>query len=63
MSPNAVRNAVRHGNQSVTEIVATGYHGRCSRRYVPSVVRIPRFPLNLGKVDQFIAVSVTVRSD
>jgi hypothetical protein len=34
---------------------------RCSRRYAPNVVRIPRYPLNPAKAGRFIAVNAFLK--
>ncbi len=69
MSPSVVSHAVRQGRQSVTVAVVvvvatvTGPNGRCSRWYVPSVAKIPRYRLNPVKVDQSTAATATIRLD
>ena len=61
MSPSAVPNAARQGSQSVTEAAATDPDARCSLRYVPSVVRTPKYPLNLAVISRFTVAIATVK--
>ena len=65
MSLNAVPHAAKQGSQSVTEMVvtATGPDARCSRPYAPTVVRIPKYRSSPAKVDRYIAVSATAKTE
>jgi len=65
-SPSVVRHAARQGNQSVTETVATakGRPGaKCSPRYVPSVVKKPKYRSSRARVDRCIVASATISKD
>ena len=64
-SLSAVPPAAKQGRQSVTEMVAlaTDPNAKCSRQYAPSVAKRPKYRSSLVKVDQYIVVTATVRSD
>ena len=67
---NVVRNAAAQGNQSATVTVtvmvtATAVmvpRDKCSQRFVPSVVRVPKFRFSLAKTGQFTAAIVSEKS-
>jgi hypothetical protein len=65
MSLSAVPHAAGQGNQSVTEIaaLAMGPDARCSPQYVPSVAKIPRYPLNRAETSRCTVAIATVKSD
>ena len=62
-SPSAVPHAAKQGRHSVTELVATGPSGRCSRQYAPSVAKKPKYHLSPAKVDQYTVVIAITRPD
>ena len=63
MSPSAVPNAARQGNQNVTEAVTTAPDVRCSPRYAPSVARTPKYPSNHAVTGLFTVAIAIVKSD
>ena len=69
-SLSIVPHVARKGKHGSTETVATavamtatGHHAKCSPRDVPSMVKTPKYPLNLAVVDRCIAVIATVKSN
>jgi len=64
MSPSAVPRADRPGSQSVPEAAteaATDPDARCFRQHVPSVVRIPKYPLSLAVIGRSTVAIATVK--
>ena len=66
MNQNDVLLAVRQrGNNAQVQVIvamATG-HGRCSRQLVPSVAKIPKYPLNLAVINRCTVVTAIAKSD
>ncbi len=63
MSPSVAPHAARQGSQNDTEMTATDPDAKCFRQHVPSVAKIPKYPLNLVPVDRCIVAIATVKSD
>lgn len=65
MSLNAVHHAVRQEGRIVMEIAvhAPGHRGKCSRQSVLNVVRKLRCLSNHVRVDRYIVVISTAKSD
>jgi len=63
MSLSVVRHAVKQGKRNVTETVATGHDGKCSRQYVLSAAKTLKYHLSLVKADRYIVVIATVSKD
>jgi hypothetical protein len=74
-SPSVAPNAVKQGNQAVTETVATvmvtmvivdtviAPPARCSPWFVQTVARKQKYRLSLVKADQYTAEIATTKSD
>jgi hypothetical protein len=62
-SPSAVPHAAKHVSLNVTEMVvtATDLSVKCSRQYVPSVVKTPKYRSSLVKAGQYIAAIATIK--
>ena len=65
MNLSAVLHAVNQEGQNATGVtaMATGLSDKCSLLYAPSVAKIPKYPSSLAKVDQYIVVIATVKSN
>ena len=72
MRPSAVPSAAKKGRHDRTATVATamemiaiatGLDAKCFLRYAPSVAKIPKYHSSPVKIDQYIAVIATIRSD
>ena len=65
MNPSVVPSAAEPGNQSVTEmaVMVPGPRAECSRRYALSVAKILKCLLSPERIDRYIVVSATVRSN
>ncbi len=65
MSQSAALNAARQEKQSATAVAATDPepHARCSRQHAPSVVKAPKFLLNLAVIGRCTVVIATEKSD
>jgi len=62
-SLSVVSRAAKQGSQSATEIAATELHARCFPQYAPSVVKTPKYLLNLVVISQCTVVIATEKSD
>ena len=64
VSLNAAPHAVGQGSQGDTEVAATlTVPAECFVQHAPTVVKIPKYPLNLVLVDVYIVAIATVKSD
>jgi len=64
--PSAVPNAVKHGNQNVTVLVAaaaTELRARCFPLPALNVAKAPKFRFNLVVISPFTAAIATAKSD
>ena len=63
MSQSDVPRAARQESQNVTEAVTMVPDARCSPRYVPSVAKTPKYPLNHAVISRFTAAIATGKSN
>ena len=63
MNLGVVPSAAEQGKRSVTEMMVTGRRAECSRQYALSVAKILKCLLSPERIDRYIVVSATVRSN
>ena len=63
VSQSAVLHAARQRNDMVLATIAAVPADKCFGQHAPSVVRIPKCPLNLAPIDECIVAIVIVKSE